>query len=160
MQPALQVTAVFVTLIVVMGASASGEWARDEVDANLEEGHDTATGVENRLHGGHSHVGGIYGYIEFKTNTRLTQSINHYLRCRLFERIKALSMTTLEDQRIGAASAGSRSSQRQARRSWGAPPRSGLVDRPIVGFGHGRRSAAVSNACAPPWPTCVPGRRM
>ena len=95
------VTAIFVTLIVVMGAYASGEWARDEVDAILEEGHDTATRVENRLHGGHSHVGGIYGYIEFKINTRLTQSINHYLRCRLFERIKALPMTTLEDQRIG-----------------------------------------------------------
>ena len=75
--------------------------ARDEVDANLDEGHDTATRVENRLHGGHSHVGGIYGYIEFKINTRLTQSINHYLRSRLFERIKALPMTTLEDQRIG-----------------------------------------------------------
>ena len=95
------VTAIFVTLIVVMGAYASGGWARDEVDANLEEGHDTATRVENRLHGGHSHVGGIYGYIEFKINTRLTQSINHYLRARLFERIKALPMTTLEDQRIG-----------------------------------------------------------
>ena len=95
------VTAIFVTLIVVMGAYASGEWARDEVDANLEEGHDTATRVEDRLHGGHSHVGGIYGYIEFKINTRLTQSINHYLRSRLFERIKALPMTTLEDQRIG-----------------------------------------------------------
>ena len=92
---------IFAALIVLMGAYASGEWARDEVDANLEEGHDTATRVENRLHGGHSHVGGIYGFIEFKINTRLTQSINHYLRSRLFERIKALPMTTLEDQRIG-----------------------------------------------------------
>ena len=46
MHPVLQsaVAAVFVTLIVVMGAYASGEWARDEVDANLEEGHDTGTG--------------------------------------------------------------------------------------------------------------------
>ena len=95
------VMGIFAALIVLMGAYASGEWARDEVDANLEEGHDTATRVENRLHGGHSHVGGIYGFIEFKINTRLTQSINHYLRSRLFERIKALPMTTLEDQRIG-----------------------------------------------------------
>ena len=92
---------IFVALIVLMGGYATGEPARDEVDANLEEGHDTATRVENRLHGGHSHVGGIYGYIEFKINARLTQSINHYLRARLFERIKALPMTTLEDQRIG-----------------------------------------------------------
>ena len=97
----LAVTVVFIILIVLIGAYAQGDNARDETEGNLEEGHDTATRVENRLHGAHSYVGGLYGYLDFKLNTRLTQSANHYLRSRLFERIKALPMTALEDQRIG-----------------------------------------------------------
>ena len=97
----LAVLAVFAVLILLIGGYAQGDNARDETEGNLEEGHDTATRVENSLHGAHSYLGGIYGYIDFKINTRLTQSVNHYLRARLFERIKALPMTTLEDQRIG-----------------------------------------------------------
>ena len=85
----------------MIGAYSQGDNGRDETEGTLEEGHDTATRVENRLHGAHSYLGGIYGYIDFKINTRLTQSVNHYLRSRLFDRIKALPMTTLEDQRIG-----------------------------------------------------------
>ena len=101
MEVLLAVTVVFIVLIVLIGAYAQGDNARDETEGNLEEGHDTATRVENRLHGAHSYVGGLYGYLEFKLNTRLTQSANHYLRSRLFQSIKALPMTTLEDQRIG-----------------------------------------------------------
>ena len=97
----LAVIAVFVVFVVVMGGYGQGDNARDETEGDLAEGHDTATRVENSLHGAHSYLGGIYGYIDFKINTRLTQSVNHYLRTRLFERIKALPMTTLEDQRIG-----------------------------------------------------------
>ena len=97
----LSVTIVFILLVLLIGAYAQGDNARDETEGNLEEGHDTATRVENRLHGAHSYVGGLYGYLDFKLNTRLTQSANHYLRARLFERIKALPMTALEDQRIG-----------------------------------------------------------
>ena len=97
----LAVMAVFVAFILLLGAYAPGESARDETEGTLEEGHDTATRVENRLHHAHSHVGGLYGYLEYKFNVRLTQAANHYLRMRLFERTMALSMTTLEDQRIG-----------------------------------------------------------
>ena len=97
----LAVMAILVLFVVVIGGYAQGDNARDETEGQLADGHDTATRVENSLHGAHSYVGGIYGYIDFKINTRLTQSVNHYLRARLFERIKALPMTTLEDQRIG-----------------------------------------------------------
>ena len=97
----LAVTAVLVGFVLLIGGYAQGDNARDETEGNLEEGHDTATRVENSLHGAHSYVGGIYGYIDFKLNTRLTQSVNHYFRSRLFERIKAMPMTDLEDQRIG-----------------------------------------------------------
>ena len=97
----LAVMAILVVFVLLIGGYAQGDNARDETEASLEEGHDTATQVENSLHGAHSYLGGIYGYIDFKINMRLTQSINHYFRARLFERIKALPMTTLEDQRIG-----------------------------------------------------------
>ncbi len=95
------IMAILAVFVLLIGGYAQGDNARDETEGNLEEGHDTATRVENSLHGAHSYLGGIYGYIDFKINTRLTQSVNHYLRARLFERIKALPMTTLEDQRIG-----------------------------------------------------------
>ena len=95
------VMVVLALFVLLIGGYAQGDNARDETEGNLAEGHDTATKVENSLHGAHSYVGGIYGYIDFKINTRLTQSVNHYFRARLFERIKALPMTTLEDQRIG-----------------------------------------------------------
>ena len=95
------VMAVLALFVLLIGGYSQGDNARDETEGNLGEGHDTATKVENSLHGAHSYVGGIYGYIDFKINTRLTQSVNHYFRARLFERIKALPMTTLEEQRIG-----------------------------------------------------------
>ena len=73
----------------------------DSVEAGLAQGHDYATSVENTLHGGHSEFGGLWGIIEFKLNARLNQALNHTLRSQLFSRIGALSMTQLEDQRIG-----------------------------------------------------------
>ena len=74
---------------------------RDEVEAGLAQGHDYATQTENKIHGGHSTFGGLWGYLEFKLNMRLSQALNHTVRAQLFSRIGALSMTQLEDQRIG-----------------------------------------------------------
>ncbi len=73
----------------------------DGVEAGLAQGHDYATQVENKIHGGGSTFGGLWGYVEFKIEARLTQALNHTLRAQLFSRIGALSMTQLEDQRIG-----------------------------------------------------------
>ncbi|MCY4656233.1 MAG: ABC transporter ATP-binding protein, partial [Gammaproteobacteria bacterium] len=88
-----------ITLVLTIGSYTTG--FEDETDAGLAQGHDYATQVENKMHGGHSTAGGIYGYIEFKLNTRLTQVLNHTLRAHLFSKIAALSITKLEDQRIG-----------------------------------------------------------
>ena len=74
---------------------------RDTVEAELVEGRDLATSTENAMHGAHSNLGAIYGYIEFKLNMRLTQALNHTLRSHVFSRITSLSVTRLEDQRIG-----------------------------------------------------------
>ena len=85
--------------VLLLGAYVTGY--RDEVEAGLAQGHDYATQTENKIHGGHSTFGGLWGLIEFKLNTRLSQSLNHTVRAQLFSRIGALSMTQLEDQRIG-----------------------------------------------------------
>ena len=87
------------SLVLLIGRYVSGY--DDDVEAGLAQGHDYATQTENQIHGGHSTFGGLWGYVEFKFNARLTQSLNHLLRSQLFSRIGALSMTQLEEQRIG-----------------------------------------------------------
>ncbi len=86
-------------LVVTIGSYTTG--FEDEVEAGLAQGHDYATQVENHMHGGHSTAGGIYGMLEFKLHMRLNQALNHTMRSSLFARITSLSMTKLEDQRIG-----------------------------------------------------------
>ena len=86
-------------LVFLIGRYVTGY--NDDVEAGLAQGHDYATQVENKIHGGGSTFGGLWGYIEFKVEARLTQALNHTLRAQLFSRIGALSMTQLEDQRIG-----------------------------------------------------------
>ena len=87
-----------VGLMLLMGAYPG---YRDEVEAGLMEGRDYATSTENAMHGGHSSLGAFYGYVEFTMNMRLTQALNHTVRSHVFSRITGLSMTRLEDQRIG-----------------------------------------------------------
>ena len=94
------VLAVFgIIFVLTIGSYTDG--FQHPVEAGLAEGHDYATQVENMMHGGSSTAGGIYGWIEFKIHTRLTQALNHTLRSHLFSRIQSLSITKLEDQRIG-----------------------------------------------------------
>ena len=93
-------TGIAVALVVFVGAYGPGA-ANDTTDGGLIEGMDTATRQENLTHGGHSFAGGIWGYFEYKMNSRLTQAVNHLVRTKLFARIKALPMTMLDDQRIG-----------------------------------------------------------
>ena len=87
-----------VGLMLLMGAHPS---YRDDVEAGLLQGRDYATTTENALHGGHSSLGAVWGYVEFTMNMRLTQALNHTVRSHVFNRIMGLSMTRLEDQRIG-----------------------------------------------------------
>ncbi|MEM7017455.1 MAG: ABC transporter ATP-binding protein, partial [Pseudomonadota bacterium] len=96
-------TTLAVTMVILVGAYAPSGAANDTTESGLEEGHDNATKTENKLHEGHSFSGGLYGYFEFHMNMRLTQSVNHLIRSKLFEKIHAMPMTKLEDQRIGDA---------------------------------------------------------
>ncbi|MDA1299392.1 MAG: ABC transporter ATP-binding protein [Proteobacteria bacterium] len=97
------VTLVGIAVFMVITIGAFAPESNDTVEAGMEEGHDVATKTDNKVHGGHSFAGGIWGYFEFLLNMRLTQSVNHTLRAQLFEKIKSLPVTTLEDQRIGDA---------------------------------------------------------
>ena len=97
----LMTTLTIVSLILVVLVGAYSSEANDTTDGGMIEGQDTATQQENLTHGGHSFAGGIWGYFEYKMNSRLTQSVNHLIRMKLFNRIRSLPMTTLDDQRIG-----------------------------------------------------------
>ena len=90
-----------VGMVFALGFYASGGARDDGVEAGMEEGHDVATATENDMNQGFSHNGGLWGYVEFTLQLRLTQAVNHVLRSQLFSRIAGLSMTRLEDQRIG-----------------------------------------------------------
>jgi ABC-type multidrug transport system fused ATPase/permease subunit len=88
-----------ITLVITIGSYTTGY--EDSTTAGLAQGQDYASQVENKIHGGYSTAGGLYGYTEFKLDIRLVQSLNHTLRAEIFSRIGSLSMTQLEDQRIG-----------------------------------------------------------
>ena len=85
-------------LVVAFGAFGT---ATDFTEAQLEEGHDTATQTENEANAAYSKFAGIVGFVEFRLQLRLSQALNHLLRSQLFERIQALPMRILNDQRIG-----------------------------------------------------------
>ena len=85
-------------LVIAFGAFGT---ATDFTEAQLEEGHDTATQTENEANAAYSKFAGIAGFVEFRLQLRLTQALNHLLRSQLFERIQALPMRVLNDQRIG-----------------------------------------------------------
>jgi len=90
-------------LVVTIGALGSTATERDQADARLSTGRDTATTSENDANYGHSRASGLLGLFEFRWTLRLTQDLNHHYRSRLFERIHALPMPALDDERIGDA---------------------------------------------------------
>ena len=94
-------SAIAVGMVLTLGYYASGGARDDGVEAGMEQGHDIATATENDMNQGFSHNGGLWGFVEFTLQLRLSQGVNHVLRSQLFSRLAALSMTRLEDQRIG-----------------------------------------------------------
>lgn len=87
--------------LVVFGTVAGGKGNSDYVEGGLAGGYDIATNTENEANTAGSKGGGIVGLAEFSIQLRLSQSLNHLLRSQLFERIKSLPMTKLDDQKIG-----------------------------------------------------------
>ncbi len=87
--------------LVAFGTAAGGKGNSDQVEGSLAGGYDIATNTENEANTATTKGGGIVGLLEFSIQLRLSQSLNHLLRSQLFERIKSLPMTKLDDQKIG-----------------------------------------------------------
>ncbi len=98
--------AFFVVLFLLAMLAVFGGWsseAQDQTAASLSQGIDTATRSENQANQGHSFVGGLVGYLEFRLTLDISQRLNHHYRSHLFQRIQQLPMSRLDDQRIGDA---------------------------------------------------------
>jgi ABC-type multidrug transport system fused ATPase/permease subunit len=96
------VTLGFTLLLLLVFGGYSNE-ARDQATSSLASGDDTATQQENLANQGHSYMGGLVGWLEWRLTIRLTQDINHHYRSELFGQIQRLPMTELDDRRIGDA---------------------------------------------------------
>jgi ABC-type multidrug transport system fused ATPase/permease subunit len=90
-------------LVITVGMLGSTGTERDQADARLSSGRDTATTTENDANYGHSRSSGLLGLFEFRWTLRLTQDLNHYYRSLLFERIHSLPLPAFDDERIGDA---------------------------------------------------------
>ena len=95
------VVALYVFMVVTIGGFGSEGGAADQTDAILAEGHDTATRTENDANSAFSKFAGLLGFVEFRLQLRLSQSLNHLLRSQLLERTARLPMPMLADQRLG-----------------------------------------------------------
>ena len=97
------VTGIEALLVILIGAMGVSGRERDQTNASVASGYDTATQTENQANAGWSFAGGLLGLYDFRWTIRLTQSLNHHYRSRLFERIQSLPMTAFDDERIGDA---------------------------------------------------------
>lgn len=92
---AMVLLVVYVSLLILFGSRSGG------TGAGLLDGRDAATQAENQISAGSSSAGGLWGLVEFMVSVRLTQTLSHKLRSRLFDRLTHLPMTVLDDQRAG-----------------------------------------------------------
>ena len=91
------------SLFLVIGAFGTSGSEGESAEGYLASGYDTASRTENEANSGFSLTGGILSLFDFRWTMRLTQSLNHHYRTRLFERIQTLPMTAFDDERIGDA---------------------------------------------------------
>jgi len=87
--------------LIIFGIAPGGKGQTGYVAGDLAGGYDIATNTENEANTAGTKGGGLVGLMEWSIQLRLSQALNHLLRSQLFERIKSLPMTKLEDQKIG-----------------------------------------------------------
>jgi len=97
---------VFIILLCALMVALVGGFGSDfsenhDTTARMAQGHDQATQTENEANIAQSASSGLFGWTDFRFMLRLTQALNHYYRSQLFQRIKSLPMSILDDQRIG-----------------------------------------------------------
>lgn len=98
----LTMAVILVATLIVFGGWGPDD-ANDETGAGLAQGNDMATRSENTANQALSSMGGILGWLEYRTTLRISHALNHHYRSQLFGRIQNLPMTRLSDQRIGDA---------------------------------------------------------
>ncbi len=100
-QTAWFMAALFLVMIVLVGAFGTGGAERDQAVAGLAEGEDTATRSENQANMMNSLVSGMFGLFESLWHLRITHRLNHRLRSELFKRFGAHRVTDFNDRSIG-----------------------------------------------------------
>jgi ABC-type multidrug transport system fused ATPase/permease subunit len=88
------VTVLLGVMLILFGRGGTGVFVGGE-------GMDSATASENKLNAGGSRASGIIGILETYVDVRLHQRLANGLRTRLFKRLAHLSMSKLDDHRIG-----------------------------------------------------------
>ena len=74
------VTGLEAVLVLLIGAMGVSGRERDQTNASVASGYDTATQTENQANAGWSFAGGLLGLFDFRWTIRLTQSLNHHYR--------------------------------------------------------------------------------
>lgn len=93
---------VMVCQVIMMIAFGSfGGSLGDRADAGLAGGVDQATTTENAANHGESFLGGLFGLYEFQFTMKLTQTLNHFYRSKLFRKLKSLRMPDYDNESIG-----------------------------------------------------------
>lgn len=89
------ITCIFLVGLLLIGFRVGG------TGAGTFGGRDAASNAENEISSGGSGAGSIWGIVEWWVDVRLTQYIINNLRTKLFDRLTRVSMTSIDDQRVG-----------------------------------------------------------
>lgn len=100
-QTAWFMAALFLVMILLVGAFGTEGAERNRAVAGLAQGEDTATRSENQANDMSSLVGGLFGLFEALWHIRITHRLNHRLRSELFKHFKAHKITDFHDRSVG-----------------------------------------------------------
>jgi len=100
-QTAWFMAALFLAMILLVGAFGTDGGQRNQAVAWLAQGEDTATRSENQANEMHSLVSGLFGLFEALWHIRITHRLNHRLRSELFNHFKSHRLTDFHDRSIG-----------------------------------------------------------
>ncbi len=83
------------------GSSGGATALTPQGHGTLAQGHDLATQTENQANLGSGLMAGVLGLFDYRVHLRLMQSMNHFLRTAVADKLRSLPMTTLDGLRIG-----------------------------------------------------------
>jgi ABC-type multidrug transport system fused ATPase/permease subunit len=95
------VIACALVLVVLVGGFMPGAASNATTDVRMAGGWDAATSHENIANQAMAGNGGLYGFVEYRWQLRLSQALNHHYRSQIYEKIQSFPMKLLDNQRIG-----------------------------------------------------------